>query len=96
MSAMTVVLLAGLFAIPAGLLWLGHRLKRRPPRHRSAFWGALWGYFISGLLALYAGMSPPASWGPADAMRGWLGYGSLVLLRLVGGLIGLLRGRAES
>ena len=44
-----IALLAGLFAIPAALLTVGHRLRRRSARMQSVFWGALLAHVIAAL-----------------------------------------------
>jgi hypothetical protein len=83
--------LLGLFAIPAALLWSGHRLRRQSARWRSAFWGAFGGYCVGSCIALGAGMAPPAMWSGDDVVRGLLGFGSLVTLPAIGALIGAFR-----
>ena len=88
MSAGPLAMLAGLFVVPAGLLWLGHRLRRRPPRWRGAFWGALAGHVAAVVLATVAALLPPELWSADDLLRGLLGYAALPLLPVVGGLAG--------
>lgn len=63
MSGMTMALLAGLFAVPALLLWLGHRLRHRTPAARGVFWGALLGHTLGMLVTLGALHYPPVLWG---------------------------------
>lgn len=87
----TAALLLGLFLVPAALLWSGHRLRRRSPRWRSVFWGALAGYALGSLLAIVAGLIPPAEWASDDRMRGLLGFWSLLLLPALGAAIGAVR-----
>lgn len=91
MTAGTLALLAGLFVVPCVLLWLGHRLRRRPARLRGAFWGGVMGYGVAAAAALVAGMYPPAMWSGADTMRGAIGFWSLLLLTAVGVLVGALK-----
>jgi hypothetical protein len=83
-------MLAGLFAVPAALLWAGHRLRRRGPRWRAAFWGALLAHVVIAPVAMLAAMVPPAAWAPTDRWRGLLGLWAL----LVGPLLGALAGAA--
>lgn len=81
-------LLVGLFVVPALLLAIGHRLRRRPPLWRRVFWGGVIGHSIAILVMLTAAMYPPVLWEggfrPRDAAVHW----SLVLGGVVGGAIG--------
>lgn len=91
-----VTLLIGLFVVPVALLWLGHRLRRRTARQRAIFWGALSGHVAAMLVATVAVTVPAEMWGAQDLARGMLGYGSLVLLPLLGAVAGTLNaGRAR-
>lgn len=85
-----VTLLIGLFVVPVALLWLGHRLRRRTARQRAIFWGALWGHVAAMLVATVAVTIPAEGWSAQDLARGMLGYGSLVLLPLLGAVVGAL------
>lgn len=89
-------MLIGLFVVPAVLLWLGHRLRRRTPRQRAVFWGALTGYLLASCVALYASMVPAATWSPDDTLRGLAGFWSLLIGPAIGALIGLARWRSRS
>lgn len=84
MSVGTVALLVGLFVVPVVLLVLGHRLRRRTPTQRRAFWGALVGYLVAALAAMWVGMVPAAEWSSNDTMRGLLGFGGLLAGPLIG------------
>lgn len=84
MSIGTVALLVGLFVIPLIILGLGHRLRRRSPAQRRMFWGALVGYLVAALAAMWVGMVPAAEWSNSDTVRGLLGFWGL----LVGPIIG--------
>lgn len=95
MSAGTLALLAGLFVVPVVLLWLGHRLRRRPARLRGAFWGGVIGYGIASVAALVAGMYPPAEWSDGDVVRGLLGFWLLLIAPLVGAVLGAVSAREE-
>lgn len=89
-------MLAGVFIIPVLLLWAGHRLRRRPPRWRAAFWGALVGHSLFAPAAMVAAMIPPAEWSAADTMRGLFGFWSLLLAPIVGAAVALaLRERVD-
>lgn len=90
MSAGLLAMLAGAFGVPLGLLWAGHRLRRRPPRWRRAFWGALLGHAVAVPLALGAAMLPPMEWAAADTLRGALGFWALLALPAAGALVGAL------
>jgi hypothetical protein len=92
MSAGRLALLLGLFAVPALLLWAGHHLRRRPPRVRRIFWGALIGHTLAALAVLWVGMSPAAEWTGSDTVRGLIGFGGLVIGGVLGALAGLLSG----
>jgi len=89
-------MLLGLFGVPAALLWAGHRLRRRSPRWRSAFWGALIAHVAIAPVAMAAAMIPPAEWRPDDTLRGLLGFWSLLLVPLVGAVVGVALPRRVS
>lgn len=91
MTTGLVVMLLGLFAVPAVLLWSGHRLRRRSRRRRAVFWGTLSGWGAGSGVALIAAMVPPAMWASDDIMRGFLGFWSLVLVPAIGAAIGAVR-----
>lgn len=91
MTPGTAAMLLGLFAVPALLLWSGHRLRRRSLRWRSVFWGLLLGYVAGSLVAMTAAMMPAAEWTGDDTMRGLLGFWSLVLLPALGAMVGAVR-----
>lgn len=92
MSGGVLAMLVGLFAVPVALLWAGHRLRRRSPRSRAAFWGGLGGYALGSCAALAAGMLPPAEWDGGDTVRGLMGFWLPLLLPAAGGVIGAARG----
>jgi len=85
-------MLLGAFVVPGVLLWAGHRLRRRPPRWRGAFWGALVGHVVAVPIAVVAAMNPAAEWGPTDAVRGALGFRLLLAAPIVGAVIGSIVG----
>ena len=71
-------LLVGLFGVPSVLLWLGHRLRRRPPRMRAVFWGATIGYVLGMLATLWALHYPPILWAGADMRTAVVHWGMVV------------------
>ena len=96
MTSGLAAMLAGAFGVPMVLLWLGHRLRRRPRRWQGAFWGALIAHLIAMPIAAVAAMTPPAEWTPGDTMRGLLGLWLLLLAPLIGAAIGATAaGRSE-
>lgn len=86
-------LLAGLFVVPLVLLWMGHRLRRRAPRWRSAFWGAVAGHSAGVLATLWVLHYPAVLWG--DGAREMAVHWSMVLGALLGGVIGAGIARAD-
>ena len=95
-----VVFVAGLFGVPVALLILGHRLRRRSPRARAMFKGAVIGHCVAGVLAVTWGMLPPEAWEPTESARGFAGLWSLLLFPVLGALAFAVRrrrhGRGES
>ena len=91
MTAGLAVMLLGLFAVPAVLLWSGHRMRRRSRRWRAVFWGMLTGWGAASCVALTAAMIPPAMWAGDDIFRGLLGFWSLLLVPALGAVIGAVR-----
>lgn len=89
MTLHVAVFLVGLFGVPLALLAYGHRLRRRSPRGRSAFWGALLGHCFALVLVMVLGMIPPESWTADDTVRGFIGFWSLLVFPLVGAVISL-------
>ena len=93
MTPAIVAFLLGLYVMPLGLLWLGHHLKRRSPRAKGAFWGAVIGHSVAGTLALVAALMLPEEWTAQEQLRGFLGLWSLLIFPVVGGLTGALTAR---
>lgn len=85
-----LVFLVGLYLVPIVLLWWGHRLRRLPPRYRAAFWGAIVGHCVAGLLAVTLGMIPPEAWTEGETIRGFFGLWALFVLPVAGGITGAL------
>jgi len=89
MTLSLIVMLVGIFGVPAALLWGGHRLRRRSRRWRALFWGSLIGYGASVCVALVASMVPAEMWSDENRLRGLLGYWSLLIGPIAGALLGL-------
>jgi hypothetical protein len=87
MSAEHLALLVGLFVIPALLLALGHRLRRRTPFWRRVFWGAVAGHSAALLVMLAVTLYPPVGWEGGPRARDHAVHWSLLLGSLVGGAI---------
>lgn len=90
MTMGTLAMLVGLFGVPVFLLWAGHRLRRRSPRVRVVFWGALTGYGVASLAALAVSIYPAAMWSADDTLRGVLGFWSFVIGGLLGAAVALV------
>lgn len=87
MSAEHLALLVGLFVVPALLLALGHRLRRRPPFWRRVFWGGVAGHSIALLVMAAVTMFPPVAWEGGFYARDVTVHWSIVLGALAGGAI---------
>ncbi len=96
MSIGHLALLLGLFAVPALLLWLGHRLHRRSARVRGAFWGGAVGHTLAMCVATAAAMYPPAALTEGEFMRGVLSFGAMLGGGVLGALLGALLRRPRS
>lgn len=77
-------LLMGLFVVPALLLALGHRLRRRPPCWRRVFWGGVIGHSIAILVTLAVTLTPPVAWEGGPRLRDAAVHWSMVLGAVVG------------
>lgn len=86
-----LAMLLGVFVVPGVLLWLGHRLRRRTPRWRAAFWGGVTGHLIALVIGSIAAMTPAAEWSGDDTLRGALGFWSFLVLPAAGAVIGVMR-----
>ena len=95
MNATGLMLMVGVFGVPALLVWAGHRLRRRPPRWRSVFLGAVMGHVLAILVGSIAAMTPPEAWEATDLWRGALGVWSFTIFPLVGALAGLVMGKRQ-
>lgn len=88
MTAEHVALLLGLFVVPAVLLALGHRLRRRRLLLRRVFWGAVVGHSIALLVMLAATLYPPVGWEGGTRPRDIAVHWSMVLGAVAGGALG--------
>ena len=94
MSLHILVFIVGLFLVPLGLLMIAHKLRRRSPRMRSAFWGAVLGHIAAALIATTWGMIPAETLTPGESARGFASLWTLLVFPLVGGAIGWFRPRS--
>ena len=88
-------MLAGVFGVPALLLFVGHRLRRRSTRMQAAFWGAIAGHVVAIVIGSIAAMTPPEEWAPGDTWRGLLGLWSFLLFPLAGALLATIAARGR-
>lgn len=88
MTIPLMALLAGLFGVPALLLIVGHRLRRRSARTQSVFWGALLAHIVAALAALLFSMIPPEGWHSDNFWRGAFTLWALLVLPLIGAGVG--------
>lgn len=79
--------LIGLFAVPAWILWYGHRLRDRTRTERGVFWGAIAGHATGALVTLGAALSTPIAWQPGQA-RALLVHASMLVFAVTGALVG--------
>ena len=90
MSAGVAVFLIGLYVMPIVLLAWGHRIRRLSPGMRRAFWGAITGHCIAGVLAVTLGMIPPEAWTAEEPIRGFFGLWALLALPVTGAAVAFL------
>ena len=83
-----LALLAGLFAAPAVLLWLGHRYRRQARRPRRVFWGAVAGHAVGMLVTVAAAHYPPVFWGGGPAWREAAVHWSMLIGAVAGAAAG--------
>jgi hypothetical protein len=86
-------LLAGLFGVPAVLLWIGHRLGDRSPVERGIFWGGVTGHTIGLLAALTALHYPPVIW--SGDLRITIAFWFMLLCSVLGAVVGAFRTRTS-
>jgi hypothetical protein len=90
MTISLLALLLGLFGVPALLMILGHRLRRRTESHKRRFWGGVLGYVLGIVVAVSAMVLPPVWWADGSLLRPFLVHWSMV----TGGVLGVLTGPA--
>lgn len=88
-----VALLAGLFAVPVLLLWLGHRLRDRTARQQGAFWGGVTGHAVGLTVTLVAAVKPAVWWAGGPFLRDFAVHWTPMLLAIGGLAIGALLSR---
>lgn len=86
-------MLLGVFGVPVALLVIGHRFRRRSPRVRAAFWGAVTGHLVAIVVGSLAAMLPPEEWASGDTWRGAFGLWSFALFPLVGAAVATITSR---
>jgi hypothetical protein len=94
MTESRMALLAGLFVVPALLLWLGHRLRRRAPVWRAVFWGACAGYAAGMLASLAALHYPPVPW--TGGWRAAVAHWAMLAGPAAGAALAALAGRRRT
>lgn len=87
MNASGIIFLLGLFAAPAVLLWLGHRLRGRGAAAFGAFWGGVIGHSLALVAVLVAAHWPPVLW-VEGSLRAGIVFGSLLGASILGAGIG--------
>lgn len=88
MNLEQIAFLTGLFLVPALLLALGQRLRRRRALWRRVFWGGVIGHSAAVLLMLAAAHLPPVVWTGGPVWREVAVYWSLLLGSILGAGIG--------
>ena len=91
MSIHILVFIVGLFIVPLALLVVAHKLRRRSPRTRTAFWGAILGHIIAAVVATTWGMIPAETLTPQETARGAASLWTLLVFPLAGAAIGWLK-----
>lgn len=89
-------LLFGLFLVPLAALVLGHRLAKRPARHRALFWGIVIGHTLAALVASVAALYLPVRWTEADLVRGLLGFWAMPIGGAIGAAVGWMRSARDA
>ena len=88
MSIHILAFIVGLFLVPAALLVIAHRFRRRSPRTRAAFWGAVVGHIAAAVIATTWGMIPAETLTPQETARGFASLWTLLAFPLVGAAVG--------
>lgn len=92
MNIQLAAFLAGLFIVPAVLLSVGHRIRKRTPQVQSAFWGGLLAHIVASLAAITASMIAAEEWQSSDVWRGFFGFWMMLVAPVIGATIGYLIG----
>ncbi len=87
MNASGIIFLLGLFAAPAVLLWLGHRLRGRGAAAFGAFWGGVVGHTLALVAMLITAHWPPVLWVEGSVREGII-FVSLLTASILGAAIG--------
>lgn len=95
MADSRIALVAGLFLVPAVLLWLGHRLRRQTDVRRRVFWGATIGYLLGMLITLVTIHYPPVLWAGAGWRTAVVHWGMLVGA-VLGAAVGVAASKTET
>ena len=96
MSLHILAFIIGLFLVPLALLAVAHKLRRRSPRVRSAFWGAVLGHIAAAVVATTWGMIPAETLTPAEGARGFASLWTLLVFPLLGAAIGWFKPQSGS
>jgi quinol-cytochrome oxidoreductase complex cytochrome b subunit len=96
MSIHFIAFLVGLFGVPVVLLAMAHRLRRRSPRVRPIFWGAIVGHCVAAAVAVVWGMIPPDAWEASETARGFAGFWSLLVFPVAGAMLMALVSRRKN
>jgi hypothetical protein len=86
-----LVFIVGLFIVPIALLVVAHKLRRRSPRTRTAFWGAILGHIVAAIVATTWGMIPAETLTPQETARGAASLWTLLAFPLAGAAIGWIK-----
>ena len=93
MSVSLIGLLLGLFAGPAVLLQVGHRLRDRTHRAKRAFWGGVIGHSLGAVISMSALMLPPIHWDESGMLRAAAAHWAMALLLVMGVIAGAVSTR---
>lgn len=91
MSVHILAFIIGLYIVPLALLAVAHKLRRRAPRTRAVFRGAIVGHIVAAIVATTWGMIPPETLTPQETARGAASLWTLLLFPLAGAAIGWVR-----
>jgi hypothetical protein len=92
MNVQLAAFLAGMFVVPAVLLSIGHRIRKRPAKIQSAFWGGMFAHILASVAAITASMIAAEEWQSSDFWRGLFGFWMMLVAPLIGATIGYALG----